>query len=105
LKAPHLQWKPLTSEGGEDQILPLRLLSGLVGSGLGFRANSKPEFVYVRDRTVWLDSIRVVLDETPPAIVVPAHGDPVTEDAAARTRRATDAIDRRLPEKKTAMRK
>jgi hypothetical protein len=29
----------------------------------------------------------------PPAVVVPAHGDPVSDDAVERTRRAIDAID------------
>lgn len=85
----------------EDQILPLRILSGLVGSGMGYRANAKPEVVYVRDRPAWLDSIRDALTRCPPAIVVPAHGDPVTLDAAERTERAMDGIDIRMPSEKT----
>ena len=78
-----------------DQIWPLRLLARFVGSGLGYRCNSKPELVYVSDRAAWLGSIRQALEESPPTIVVPAHGDPVTEDTAARTRLAIDAVDRR----------
>jgi hypothetical protein len=76
-----------------DQIWPLRLLARFVGSGLGYRCNSKPELVYVRDRAAWIGSIRKALEECPPTIVVPAHGDPVTEEASGRTRRAIDAID------------
>ncbi|MGY4396788.1 hypothetical protein ACVWZA_001973 [Sphingomonas sp. UYAg733] len=82
----------------DDQILPLRLLATLFfGSGLGFRANAKPELVYVADRTAWLDSIAASLAEAPPTIVVPAHGDPVIIDAAARTIAAANAIDPRRP--------
>ncbi len=75
-----------------DQIWPLRMIARLAGSGLGYRCNSKPELVYVGDRVAWLESIRRALQESPPAIVVPAHGDPVTEDAAARTQRAIDEV-------------
>lgn len=85
-----------SNNGASDQILPLRLLSRLLGSGPGYRCNSKPELVYVRDRAAWLESIREAFAERPPAIVVPAHGDPVTENAAERTRRAIDAIDARV---------
>ena len=78
-----------------DQTWPLRLLARLAGSGLGYRANTKPEVVYVKDRGVWLDSLRRALDAAPPAIVVPAHGDPVVENAAQRTQQACNAIDTR----------
>ena len=76
-----------------DQIWPLRFLARFAGSGLGYRCNSKPEMVYVRDRVAWIRSIREALEEYPPSIVVPAHGDPVTEDAVGRTQRALDAVD------------
>jgi hypothetical protein len=69
----------------EDSIWPLRMIAPLFGSGLGYRCNSKPELVYVRDRAAWKRSIRDALEKTPPSTVVPAHGDPVTEDAARRT--------------------
>ena len=72
----------------DDQTLPLRLLSKLVGSGLGFRCNGKPELVYVRDRAAWLESMRAALTVMPPAIVTMAHGDPVIADAAALTMQA-----------------
>jgi glyoxylase-like metal-dependent hydrolase (beta-lactamase superfamily II) len=79
-----------------DQIWPLRFLARFVGGGLGYRCNSKPEMVYVRDRAAWIRSIREALEECAPAIVVPAHGDPVTEDAVVRTRRAIDAVDAKV---------
>jgi hypothetical protein len=82
-----------SNSGVSDQIWLLRWLSRFAGSGLGYRCNSKPELVYVRDRAAWLGSIRVALEECAPAVVVPAHGDPVTDDALERTRRAIDAID------------
>ena len=71
----------------------LRLLSRFLGSGLGYRCNSKPELVYVRDRAAWLRSIRAALEELPPTVVVPAHGDPVLDNVVERTRLAIDAID------------
>jgi hypothetical protein len=37
---------------------------------------------------------RAGLEKFPPVIVVRAHGDPVTQDAAPRTRRAIEAVDR-----------
>jgi hypothetical protein len=68
-----------------DQIWPLRLVSRLAGSGPGFRRNARPELVYVQNRGTWLSSIRRAITANPPTIVVPAHGDPVLADAAART--------------------
>jgi glyoxylase-like metal-dependent hydrolase (beta-lactamase superfamily II) len=68
-----------------DAIWPLRLLSRLVGSGPGYRRNTKPGLVYVRDSAAWLSSVRHALTAHPPTRVVPAHGDPVTEDTASKT--------------------
>ena len=68
-----------------DQVWWLRLVGRLAGSGLGYRCNSKPELVYVDDRAAWLRSIREAIAAAPPAIVVPAHGDPVIDDTARRT--------------------
>lgn len=68
-----------------DAIWPLRLLSRLAGSGPGYRRNARPGLVYVRDRAAWLSSVAGALNERPPTIVVPAHGDPVLEDTAQRT--------------------
>lgn len=67
-----------------DQIWPLRLLSRLAGSGPGFRRNARPELVYVQHRGAWLSSIRSAITAHPPSVVVPAHGDPIQADAAAR---------------------
>ncbi|MFZ5896757.1 MAG: hypothetical protein ACOY0T_37215 [Myxococcota bacterium] len=72
-----------TSSG--DQIFLLRLLARLAGSGLGYRRNTRPGLVYVADEKAWLASLRRMLEAHPPAIVVPAHGDPVDENVAART--------------------
>jgi hypothetical protein len=69
----------------EDQIWLLRLVAPLLGSGLGYRRNTKPGLVYVRDGAAWLNSIRNILANHPPSIVLPAHGNPVFDDAARRT--------------------
>jgi hypothetical protein len=90
-----------SNSGVSDQIWLLRLLSRFLGSGLGYRCNSKPELVYVQDRAAWLGSIRAALEELPPTVVVPAHGDPVTDDVVERTRRAIDAIDIGMPKRVT----
>jgi hypothetical protein len=94
-KAGYIWWMgdQFSNSGVSDQVWLLRWLSRFAGSGPGYRCNSKPELVYVRDRAAWLGSIRVALEERAPAVVVPAHGDPVTDDALERTRRAIDAID------------
>ncbi len=68
-----------------DQIWPLRVLSRLAGSGPGFRRNTRPELVYVQHRQAWLASVRSAVLAHPPSVVVPAHGDPLLTDAAART--------------------
>lgn len=78
-----------------DQVWPLRLVARFAGSGLGYRVNSKPELVYVRDRAAWIASIRKELSAMPPWMVIPAHGDPVTEQVVERTRHAIDAVDTR----------
>jgi hypothetical protein len=68
-----------------DAIWPLRLLARVVGSGPGYRRNTKPGLVYVSDGSAWLRSVRHALGAHPPTIVMPAHGDPVTEDTASKT--------------------
>ena len=75
-----------TNSAVDDQNWLLRFIAPLAGSGLGYRRNSKPGLVYVRDREAWLHSIINALDANPPSIVVPAHGSPVLEDTARRTR-------------------
>jgi hypothetical protein len=69
-----------------DQNWLLRMISPLAGSGMGYRRNSKPGMIYVRNPKAWLQSIANALDAEPPSVVVPAHGDPVTQDTARRTR-------------------
>lgn len=69
-----------------DQNWLLRIIAPLAGSGIGYRRNSKPGLIYVRDRKAWLHSITNALDAEPPSIVVPAHGNPVMEGTAHRTR-------------------
>ncbi len=70
-----------------DQSWPLRLVSRLAGSGLGYRRNTRPGLVYVRDEAAWLGSVRHALERHPSAVVIPAHGAPITENAASRTSR------------------
>jgi hypothetical protein len=68
-----------------DQIWPLRVVSRLAGSGPGYRRNTRPELVYVRNRDAWLASVRSAVTAHAPSVVVPAHGDPVLADTAQRT--------------------
>jgi hypothetical protein len=75
-----------TNSAADDQNWLLRIIAPFAGSGLGYRRNSRPGLIYVRDPKAWLHSITNALDAEPPSIVVPAHGNPVTEDAARRTR-------------------
>jgi hypothetical protein len=75
-----------SNTAADDQNWLLRLIAPLAGSGLGYRRNSKPGLIYVRDREAWLRSVTDALEANPPSIVVPAHGSPVLEDTARRTR-------------------
>jgi|KBSSwiStaDraftv2_1062776.scaffolds.fasta_scaffold01867_2 hypothetical protein len=75
-----------TNTAVDDQNWLLRMIAPLAGSGMGYRRNSKPGLVYVRNPKAWLHSITNALEAEPPSIVVPAHGNPVTQDAALRTR-------------------
>lgn len=74
-----------SNTGPADAIWPLRLLARLAGSGPGFRRNTRPGLVYVRDTASWLASVRSALSARLPTIAVPAHGDPVSDDAAVKT--------------------
>jgi hypothetical protein len=75
-----------TNMAVDDQNWLLRIIARLAGSGLGYRRNSRPGLVYVRDSKAWLHSITNAFDAQPPSIVVPAHGSPVMKDTACRTR-------------------
>ena len=74
-----------------DQVWWLRLLAPLFGSGLGYRRNSKPGVVYVKDQGTWLRSIGGAIAAHSPSVVVPAHGDPVVDDTASRTQALVNA--------------
>lgn len=71
-----------SNTGVGDAVWWLRLLSRMAGSGPGYRINTRPELVYVNDRTQWLESVQEALLREPPGVVVPAHGEPVTQGAA-----------------------
>ena len=58
----------------------------LLGGGPGYRFNKVPTMVYLRDKKAWKASVRALFEQTAPTAVVPAHGDPITDDAAAKTR-------------------
>lgn len=75
-----------TNNAVADQNWLLRMISPLAGSGVGYRRNSKPGMIYVRNPKAWLHSITNALDAEPPTVVVPAHGNPVMKDTARRTR-------------------
>ena len=86
----------LSNSSASDQTWALRLISRLAGGGLGCRCNSKPELVYLSDRAAWIDSVRSYLEDMPPSIVVPAHGNPISANATESVRKALDAVDKRL---------
>lgn len=76
----------VSNTGPEDLALPVRLLFTLVGGGTGFRFNKMPSLVYLKDRAAWNGSVRAWLGAGP-SIVLPAHGDPLVDNAAARSLR------------------
>ena len=75
-----------TNSARDDLNWLLRIIAPLAGSGLGYRRNTRPGLIYVQNPTAWLHSISDALDADPPSVVVPAHGNPVMEDTARRTR-------------------
>lgn len=76
----------LISNTTRDDVKPLpRLLFKLLGGGEGYRFNKVPAMVYVRDRDAWRATLRGLFEKYPPATVLPAHGDPLTERAAEQT--------------------
>ena len=75
-----------TNNAVDDQNWLLRTIAPLAGSGMGYRRNSKPGLIYVRNPKAWLHCITNALDANPPSVVVPAHGNPVMEDTARWTR-------------------
>jgi hypothetical protein len=83
-----------------DQIWLLRQFARFAGGGLGFRCNSKPEMVYVRDRTSWKTSVQSELNSHAPSMVVPADGDPIMQDAASQTLAALGKLPDKSPLRK-----
>jgi hypothetical protein len=63
-----------------------RLIFSLFGSGPGYRFASLPAKVNARDVAAWKRAVLRAVEAAPPTIVLPAHGDPVRDDAGARTR-------------------
>lgn len=75
----------VSNTGAEDMPLVWRLLMSLFGAGTGFRFNPMPSMVYVNDKSSWKRSVSAAIDKFPPKVVLPAHGDPIRENAAGRT--------------------
>ncbi|MFO0746186.1 MAG: hypothetical protein U1F43_11000 [Myxococcota bacterium] len=67
-----------------DLRLPVRMLFRLLGGGPGLRFNKVPTMVYLKDKAAWRAWVREQLALAPVAVAVPAHGDLVRDDAAAR---------------------
>lgn len=67
-----------------DLALPVRIILGLIGAGPGLRFNKMPAMIYLKDKAAWRAWVRAQLLAAPPAVVVPAHGELVREDTAAR---------------------
>jgi hypothetical protein len=76
----------LSNTSTADIAAPARWIFGLLGGGSGYRFNRVPAMVYVGDRKAWTDSVRVAFEKAPPSVIVPAHGDPLRENATARSR-------------------
>ena len=76
----------ISNTGKADMGLGGRIIFKLLGGGDGYRLNRVPAMVYVKDKKAWRASVKAAFEANPPTIVVPGHGDPVTSDAAARTR-------------------
>lgn len=70
---------------GDIKPIP-RFIFGLLGGGEGYRFNKVPAMVYLRDREAWKASMRARVDADPPTVMLPAHGRPLRDDVAAKTR-------------------
>jgi hypothetical protein len=99
MKAPDLMAHATTPEGAvwfggdlisntlsDDLSFGARLIFGLLGGGPGYRFNSVPAMVYLRDRAAWKAAVRAAVEQAPIAVMLPAHGEPVRDDATALTR-------------------
>lgn len=99
LKAPDLLFRVTTPGGtvwfGGDLLsntnpaevpLPARLVFGLLGGGTGYRVNRMVGLFYLKDRKAFEASVLAAFEQAPPSAIVPAHGDPVRDDAMAKSR-------------------
>lgn len=75
----------ISNTAAEDMSLLARIGFTLMGGGTGYRFNAVPSMVYLRDKAAWKADVRAHMAEQPPTSVLPAHGEPVTADAAALT--------------------
>jgi hypothetical protein len=62
-----------------------RMVFSLLGGGPGYRYNPVPAIVYLKDKARWKSDVRGRMTKEPPAVMFPAHGEPVVEDVVART--------------------
>ena len=70
----------------EDMPLHWRLLMTVFGAGTGFRFNTMPAMIYLRDRAAWKRSVLAAIEKAPPAVLLPAHGNPLADNVAEKTR-------------------
>jgi hypothetical protein len=75
----------ISNTGPEDTNFLPRMMLTLFGGGGGYRLNRVPAMVYLRDKAAWRRAVGARLRDEPPTTVLPAHGAPVTLDAAQRT--------------------
>ncbi len=75
----------ISNTSAADMSLLARIGFSLMGGGPGYRFNSVPSMVYLKDKAAWKADVRARMAEHPPVAVLPAHGDAVTADAAALT--------------------
>ena len=75
----------ISNTSDDDMSLLARLGFKLMGGGTGFRLNPVPGMVYLKDKAAWRQSVHAAIAAQPPTAFLPAHGGPVTVDAAALT--------------------
>ncbi len=75
----------ISNTGPEDTNFVPRMVLTLFGGGGGYRLNRVPAMVYLNDKAAWRRAVGARLRDEPPTTVLPAHGAPVTLDAAQRT--------------------
>lgn len=76
----------LSNTTGEDMAAVPRFIFGLLGGKPGYRLNRVPGIVYIKDHATWAASVLKAFEAAPPTVVIPAHGDPVRDDAMGRSR-------------------